>query len=337
MRCGDFIREERFASHDPPLTWEEAGSAELFKYHRRCFRDPFVSSDRSIYEITDRMMRFRYSFRPTEPWGLLRREDAVWADEDFANGPMDKQQFVSALLDRGVRFYAVPEVFVFHLWHPEERQGWPDRARNVSIWLKRHSMAPSKHVFIDVGGALPPHLAVSFGNYLESGLGQKADCDPPASPVSVSLDEGRCLEAMEQGVPVIVGPPYLSRALLGRQYRVSVFFRSPAYYRKVGSVNGRQYGAQDGSFLAWVTGTSCLFDAASRVENAAILCDAGNPSGCCKALQNLLGFPVPSEWLRDWARDVPSDKPEKYGPKYRRKYPLDYQFYDYMRIVGRCE
>lgn len=339
IQSPEFLNRETLFSHAPPRTWSEAGCAQLFKYHERYFKDPFRTSDRDMYEITDQMLRYRYRLTPPEPWGFLRREDAVWADEDFAEGPMDKQQFVSALLDQGVRFFVVPDAFMFHLWHPDARTARPDRARNMALWLKRHSAVPHHYLFVDIGGVLPPHLPMHLSTYVCAVLGEEGghQSNQVSTATSAQMNVQQCFEAMNDGRRVIVAP-CLSRALLGREYRVCVFFQSPAFYRNARRYQGgdRTYEGGDGSYIEWITGTGSLADAASRVENAALLCDVANVSSCFKGLQNLLGFSIPREWFREWIA-ARSGYEEKQELRYRRKYPLDYQFYDYMRIVGRSQ
>lgn len=346
----DLIDIETTEFHRAPHTWSDAGKSVLFKYHKRCFRDPFIMSDRSSYEITDRMHKFRHSYRPAEPWGLLRREEAVLADEDFADGPMDKQQFVCALLDRGVRFTAVPEVFIFHLWHPEERAGWPDRARNLSIWLKRHNRTPYHYLLIGVDGVLPPKLAHCLECHVENLVG----CDGPTSNL-VSDDsrkegepdyeptrcdkcaERTCIQAMKSGQRIVVGPPYLPRAVLGLDYRVCLFFHGPSFYRLHGparSTPDSKVQNGDGTYLYRVVRTANLAEAAARVENVALLCDAANPSACAKGLQNLIGTRIPPEWLSEWtASGFPAETIHEHNAG-RTLCPTDYRFYDYMRILA---
>ena len=152
----DILNTETYDTHRPPRTWCEAGQAKLFKYHHRYFTGA-LGDGVPYYEITLQMHALR-SWFPAEPWGVLKRKHVALADEEFRAGPMDKQQFVTALLDRGLRFFAMPDVFIFHMWHPDSSHGWPDRARNECLFAKRYRGLSHHYLLIGIGGALPARV-----------------------------------------------------------------------------------------------------------------------------------------------------------------------------------
>jgi hypothetical protein len=335
----NIINTETLETHRPPREWAEASMAELFKYNDRYFTEPFGPASHS-YDITRQIRRLRNSTFPAEPWGIVRRRHCPLADEDFGAGPLDKQQFVSALVDRGFHFYALADQFIFHLWHPDMCEGWPDRVHNQSLWLKRYSGRDHHYLLIGVGGVLPPKLLTC----LEASLKDIVTADYDAS---VGLTQGsttssgstyggsemaRCIDAVRYRARVVVGPSYLARELLGYRYRVLVFFQSPSFYR------GRSrdvIGATDHDcqYLELFAHTANLEEALSRVDNVALLCDASNPAVCTKALQNIIGSRIPDSWCDGWeACALRAGGVEERTE--RGLYPKDYVFYDYLRVLA---
>jgi glycosyltransferase involved in cell wall biosynthesis len=341
-RSADLIDVETMNSHRPPRNWAEARKAKLFKNHKRYFKEALDLGSSSYYEITDKMKLFRDTFHPAEPWGLLRRRDAALADEDFAGGPMDKQQFVSALLDRGVRFFALTRIFIFHLWHPYHNRS-ADRARNMNLWSRRYHSLRHRYVLLGIGDVLPPHLEVSLRAYLSDFDGSSNPLGTSDAPPEYSSSNDKrqfCdadenwLRSMANKESVVTGPPYLSRAILEHGYRVCVFFHSPSFYRE--GTCGSTSSDSDSHYVEHVTHTSDFAEAIARIENTSILCNVASPSSCIRAFQNLLGIPIPPAWFSEWKPPLYRQSPDAECTS-RLKYPTDYLLYDYMRVLAGRE
>jgi hypothetical protein len=120
LPLSNLIDIERLNSHVPPRTWSKAQRAGIWRDYKSWSRKSSDHKNSESYEITDRMRAFRNSSHPIAPFGLLRRKDIVPADEDFTAGAGTREQFVRTLLDAGVRFFALPDLFIFHLWHPSD-------------------------------------------------------------------------------------------------------------------------------------------------------------------------------------------------------------------------
>ena len=310
------IETETCESHRPPADWRDTNHTQLFRYHDRYVRPDFGPAA-SPYEVTRRMLELRRSSTPAEPWGLLRRTHMSWADEDFRSGPMDKQQFVASLLDRGLRFLVVPNVFIFHLWHPNQHQGWPDRIRNRTLWARRYTGRPHYYLLVDIGGALPPELAQCFENELKNVL---------PSDLGISEEKGFA-QMTEAAARVEVTHDCLSRQLLAGGRAAIVFFRSPVFYRAVGRIDDSRVYA---NLFAGVPETD---QAISQIDNVTLLCDMADIPACVRALRNVTGITVDPSWFSGGESLFPDVSSTEVID--RRIHPADYLIYDYARTLAR--
>lgn len=337
-KTDDLLLKETFDSHCPPRNWEETSRAQLFKHHQSMF-DNGIGPDSMPYDFTPRMRRLRRGM-PGEPWGMLPRKACVWADEDFGAGPLDKQQFVSALLDRGVEFWAIPDLFLFHLWHPY-RDGtdglWPDAIRNRVLWARRYATTfEHRYILIGIGGVLPPRLPEFISQNLPYKYATGSDpaiqgsADQPSDTQAVDdrVVITRSIVAMRSGQPVVIGPRYLAREVLGYGYRTCVFFRSPAFYRS--RDRGSQAIREDGYYVQLFTGTTNVKDAVSQLDNVSMLFDAGEPLASVRSLRNILGCSVPQSVCEPLIGEhVPPDDTSD-----RIQHRSDYLLYDYARVLA---
>ncbi len=315
----EICREESAETHVPPRNWGETGRAALFKFHDRCFTEPFGDGCQP-YDLTRRMRRLRHTV-PAEPWGLIRRADMAWADEDFVAGPLDKQQVVSATLDRGVRFIAMADLFIFHLWHPETTGARADRVRNRSLWVKRHASAPFH--FLAPGGG--ESLSRRLGHSLTQSLARVPQAKDASYESHDNVDG--CVQAMKRGTRVVFGPAVLSRHFLRYDYRICIFFDSPEVCRKD--------LAADGDYVFALAHTRDLKEATARLDNVAAVCDEDNPEACLATLRNVTGLAL-APCLEEEGKSgtKPGLKDDLLD---RQRNPRDYFLYDYLRaLAGTC-
>jgi hypothetical protein len=331
QRSEGFLETETRTLHRYPGTWREAQDSSMFKYHDRYFR-PNFGPDADAYDLTPQMLYLRNLHSPPEPWGLLKRTHVPWADEDFRAGPLDKQQFVSSMLDRGIRFFAMPDIFIFHLWHPDASHGWPDRVRNHCMWLRRYHRLGHRYLLIGVGGVLPAALPAALESML-CAVGRP--CFPAAA---LAQRPDRKLDTEEdvsyRASSIAIGPACLSRGVLGRHFRICVFFRSPSWYRQRQALaGGSRQGVliKDGDYVKLFAGTDDLSEAISLVSNVALLCDLEDPERCSRSLRNLTGSDILSaDQLRlDAGETAVTDVAD------RIQHPTDYAFYDFVRLQAR--
>jgi hypothetical protein len=150
---GDPRNEEQCAEierHFPPVGWDTAQNATLFKFHDRWLPKIAVGPNAVGMDITDRIREARFSAHPPEPWGVLRRDRCVLADEDFHGRSFDKQQFISALVDHAVQFHYAPDIFTFHNHHPDTSSpaSRPERGLNTTLWLRRYASKSAKFLHL---------------------------------------------------------------------------------------------------------------------------------------------------------------------------------------------
>jgi len=316
--ASNLIEAESDLDHTPPRHWAECGGAHLFKGHEMYFSRPF-GIGRSPYEITGAMKRLR-NIIPPEPWGILRRKHAVFADEDFRSGPMDKQQFVAALLDCGVRFFAVPDIFVFHLWHPESPENKYDRVRNECLWARRHRKASRTYLLVGLGGVLPSELLVRLRAVMS---------EPDASEATHT---GYCAEQWWQAVPgeILLGPGSITRELFGRNSQILVFFSSPAYYREAYSRSDGDFGDVDAcDYSRMFSESGNIHDAICSLENVSGLFDLNDPERCSLLFRNLTGVNVPCVWFQ-LDKNL-TERARRREQEERTLYPSEYLLYDFAR------
>ena len=310
------LAEETYATHFPPDDWSQTGRARLFCYHEQFMPEAF-GPHASDFEFTERLWAMR-DRAPGEPWGLVRRRFVPYADERFRAGPMDKQQFVAALLDRGLRFFSVSDLFFFHLWHPDHHSDWPDRARNAGLWGRCYSKLRQRYTLVDVGGVMPPSLPIRLARALEDSVvvprtpGKEKLCGYPPNAAAV-----------------FTGPSRITRDLFGTGNRVSLFFGSPAYYRRQCPATKGLRATDDGFYLELLCGTRNVAEALSLIENVAIACEVSNPVACAKSLTEATG----SLFLPEWFSGLPIP-PGPDDPEDRLKHPNDYLLFDYARILA---
>jgi hypothetical protein len=332
----DILDVETFETHRPPRIWVDTSNAELFKYHDRYFSNQFGPGS-SCYEMTLQMHRLQHSL-PAEPWGILKRTNLPLADEDFLAGPLDKQQLVSAILDRGIRFFAVPDIFFFHMWHPQIQLREPNRVRNTSIWLRRYRDLGHHYLLIGIGGVLPPLLPALINAAMASAL-----CIAPDSPdisrlASSTPEIEACVAAMKSRQRVVVGPSFIQSELLQYGYRVCVLFESPAaYYARAtcdsGACEQPSARGEDGAYIKAFCGTLDQADAHALLDNVTVLCDISNPGLSAQALQNVLGIEVPEAWLCN-GTSAEEGRSSMDDRRLRQSHPEDYLFYDHARLLA---
>jgi hypothetical protein len=347
----DILETETLTSHAPPMKWKDTHAVQLFKYHDMCFTGKF-GEGAPVYEITAEMRRLRYS-RPAEPWGLLRRKDAAWADEEFGAGPRDKQQFVSTLLDRGMRFFAIADLFIFHLWHPDRCDHWPDRVRNQCLWLKRYDTLPHHYLLTGRPDLFPPYLVGQLESWIRGFAARtpvlaKTYCDansssgPPLSPMGhiskIEVILEHVVEALKEQKRVVIGTSYLSRELLGYGYRACVFVHSPAYFRGIMQSNDSLTVIdseidRDGYYLKIFAQTADLAEALALADNASAVLDVNNPKQCMKTFRHLTGVHDLEPWFECWTAaqftiDASAEATD------RARHPKDYFLYDCLRSLA---
>jgi len=286
------------------------------------------------YEITDAMKRLR-NIVPSEPWGLLKRKHAVFADEDFRSGPMDKQQAVSALLDCGVRFFAIPDIFIFHLWHPESLDNKYDRVRNECLWARRHRDTSRTYLLIGLGGILPHGLEGRLQNTMSRSDEQAVIKDSALAGTKASCEFGNSQNHNSPVVlgEVIVGPHAISRDLFARHLRLCVFFSSPAYYRETYNCSATARGNQAPSdYVRLFSESGNIHDAIASIENVSALFHLGDPNRCSRMFRNLTGVGVPVEWFE--MEKCLATRARLRENQDRLLYPNEYLLYDFARACA---
>lgn len=326
-RSQRFLEEETYHTHNAPRVWSEAGYAELFKFHDRYFNKNYGPGTMS-YEITAWMMKLR-DWIPAEPWGMLKREYMAYADEDFRTGPLDKQQFVTALLNKGLRFFAVPDTFVFHMWHPDRGGAWSDGIRNHCLWAKRHRGRPHHYTLVGAAGTIDslPKLFIDrlrgkLSAHTEVAYLEWSEMGPNGSWSNVTGVTGGHTSSSGRAI-VINGGTHLRPELFLFESKVCLFFCSPLWYRKNGMLSVKSYAEV-------LCGTPDLNEAVALLDNAAIVCDLERIAITQKLLRNLTGFDVPiigpvvttTSMCSDDNDDVLRD---------RARHSADYLLYDYAR------
>jgi glycosyltransferase involved in cell wall biosynthesis len=324
---------ESDSDHRPPRSWEECNRARLFKNHEMYFSKPFGPGC-DPYEMTGAMKRIR-NLVPAEPWGLLKRKHSVYADEDFRSGPMDKQQVVCAMLDCGIRFFAIPDIFIFHQWHPESPDNKYDRVRNECLWARRYRSASRTYLLVGLGGALPRGLVTRLQGIGESSnekeLGNSASM--PGAEVRREVGDSRDAYNSFASSDFIFGPDVISREVFARNLRLCVFFNSPAYYRETRDCSHPARGDTDTSdYVRLFCESGNIHDAIASIENVSALFHLADPSSCSRTFRNLTGMSAPPEWFETDQNLAGRAKLRE--DKERSHYPNEYVLYDFARAYA---
>jgi hypothetical protein len=282
----EMISSEQASDHAYPAQWSETNRAGLFKYHDRWFGDKWRSTGQHEFEITDVLARLRSSAHPGEPWGLLRRSDAPCADEAFTGRMMDKQQFVAALLDRGFRFYVLPSLFVFHLWHPRRSDvaAFKGTGPAFDLWIRKYHAKRHRYLhlrFLSEQEILPFRRAI---------VGTIRSFKPAAQEMVLSNIENSdsCLPFLRARVDYIEVPIAFSEEFLGFGYRI---FTVVSSRRKLSS---RGHTRQNEERIVEHFGGKG-HDLARGVLNArhfAFVLDSSDPVMCERALSDILGSTI---------------------------------------------
>jgi hypothetical protein len=241
-----------------------------------------------------------------------------WADEDFGSGPLDKQQLVAALVDRGVTFIMCPDIFIFHLWHPDTHAGWPDAIRNHTLWMRRYHRLPHSYSLIGIGHTLPSRIPGAIKGALKAVMAPNIPHD--------------------RKVRVTVGPSQLSRDVFGKGFRVCVFFYPPHVYRNsrpvmTNDLSSAQPMIKDGDFVKLFGGVT-ESEASACVESASALCNLAQPHLSLMVLTNLLGVCIENTFLCDG--ELKQQVTLATEASDRMAFPRDYAFYDYLLLVSRA-
>lgn len=318
----DILAAETPEQHRPPETWGEADRAKVFKFHEMWLGNG-AGGEAPRKHLTGQMKLLRHSLHPAEPWGLLRRSRCVLADEDFRGRVRDKQQFVSALLDRGVDFISLSNLFVFHLWHPDSRapEDRPELSYNYRLWQRRYNGKGHKYLFMNLPGCggravdecVRSALSVIYhGRYLSAHVaspGAGAGADPPADADDSARRD--CLRLMREGVHYIEGPVKFWEEFLGLGYRIFAVIRDPVLLhlrrleeeaRRRPSAPGRTSSVEeyigrglvsDGWLCRYFAGPGgSLVDAANNLSEFSFVLDTSQALRSASVLRNVLGLNV---------------------------------------------
>ena len=134
----DLLKLETEKTHEVILDNDFRLSADLFKFHDRWVDYP---QKEKLRDMTPIMRLIRNGTILPEPWGILHKNDYLFADETFLGRVKDKQQFVCRLLDSGLRFYGMRDCVIYHLWHPDSRldiNREKENSINTLLFTKRY-------------------------------------------------------------------------------------------------------------------------------------------------------------------------------------------------------
>ena len=314
-RKDSWADSELMKYHDPPEGWDTAQPVQLFKFHDRWLPSDGFGPSFTGYDITPVIQAQRHHMHPPEPWGVLDRTKFALADEDFYGRSMDKQQLVSALVDRGIRFYFAPELFIFHNHHPATNtpKDRPERGLNVALWARRYAGKPPR--FLQFASPTPSSAAVRDsavaalgGVYGEDRLFARAQLTPPQANGSEAADETYAIaDALYQQFRYIFVESEFHPAFLGYGYRIFTVIQDPVHYliARAERENGQGHkhnaredllarliesgAVRDGKLVRHFAGENgSSLQAVDHLQHLAFVVDASDPARASQVLSNVL-------------------------------------------------
>jgi len=278
--------------HHPPRGWDTAGKAELFKFHERWLPVDEIGPSFMGKDITAIVNSQRHSMHPAEPWGVLDRQRFVWADEDFCGRTFDKQQFISALVDRGIRFHFAPDLFIFHNHHPSTNspEYRSEQGLSVTLWIKRYAGKPPR--FLHFSRALTSDLIVSWSllHALDAAYGPEnlflyVPAESRAPIEHKTRERGMTVvEACFAKTRYIYVEAAFDESFLGYGYRIFTVVEDPVdYWVRRAIVGSGQFSARDGVARR----VKHLLDTGAIRDGHLVRHIAGAQGGILRAVHNL--------------------------------------------------
>ena len=221
----DMLRSERIDTHINNRWFEDPLSKQLFKYHDK-WMDKNPSS--LLTDMTDRMLFLRKGSQPPEPWGITYRENFMLADQDFVGTVRDKIQLVTTMLDTGVKFYSMKNVYIYHMWHPDRRfDGSRDseKIRNHILWSTRYHRREYKFLFLIAPGGRSSFVKDWFQGLLLHKFPNMSVKEIPYHSQKDTLFSRKqmvsnCLELLSQGHECIYGKAGFSTQYLSFKHKI---------------------------------------------------------------------------------------------------------------------